>query len=297
MEKFQYGAVIDFSDENVEHQFRWESLIGLDMIKAELDKYYQSFMKAELIGGIARRKGNSILMHGRSGLGKTKLAIGFAQKYSLTMLLPSASKILTGDVAQVNRTISEIFHHTKQVAAEKGLIVVLWDNIEAYARERNSSSSVREQQTTAVFLAELDELYNEEHRVLVIGVTSKPRLLDSSIANRFQVSINFTLPGQFSHKGTLQYYKMKLLKFFPDSDIDLESVVDLFRELSADQIDSVITSALIDHLTGEADAFTSESLRRKIDNLISRQVSELESESLDMRELQNLLEPYYSPKK
>ena len=297
MENFQYGAFIDFRDESVEHPFSWESLIGLDTVKIELDKYYQSLMKTELVEGITRRKGNSILMHGRAGLGKTKLAIGFAQKYSLPILLPSASRILAGDATQVIRTISEIFHHTKQVAAEKGLIVMLWDNIEVYARERNLQSSYREQQTTTVFLAELDELYYEAHRVLVFGVTSKPKLLDSSVANRFQLLVNFALPGQFSHKVVLQYYRMKLLKFFPDGAFDLENLSDLFGELSADQIDAVITSALMSHLTGENDAFTSESIRRKIDNLISKPVGELESENIDMKELQNLLEPYYSPKK
>ena len=144
--------------------------------------------------GFASR-GNSMLMYGPPGCGKTLVseAIAFEAKYNagieehygdVKFLEVKGSDVLSKYSGESEKRVEAIFEKAHGIAQE-GFAILFFDEVETLIPDRSDDSLQRhERSLTNAFLQEMNEI---EDNLLVIGATNMPFTIDSAATRRFPI--------------------------------------------------------------------------------------------------------------
>ena len=200
-------------------EVRWSDIGGLDDIKQELResiewpmKYPQIFEKM----GIEPPKG--ILLFGPPGTGKTLLAKAVATESGANFIAVRGPEVLSKWVGESEKAIRQIFRRARMVAPA----VVFFDEIDSIAGIRGSDPSGVIDRIVNQLLTELDGI-QPLRRVVVIGATNRPDLLDPALLRpgRFDKLV-YVPPPDF--RARIEIFKVHTRKMPLDSDVDLEEL-------------------------------------------------------------------------
>jgi transitional endoplasmic reticulum ATPase len=154
----------------------WQDVGGLDDVKQTLNdnlivamKEPAKFQKM----GIKPPKG--ALLYGPPGCGKTLLARALATESGANMILVRGPEILSKWVGESEKAIREIFRKAKASSP----CVVIFDELDSLARFKSGEESGVGETILSQLLTEMEE--GGSSRVVVIGITNRPDLLDSSL--------------------------------------------------------------------------------------------------------------------
>jgi transitional endoplasmic reticulum ATPase len=140
-------------------------------------------------------RGNSMLMYGPPGCGKTLVseAIAYEAKYNaeieenygdVKFLEVKGSDVLSKYSGESEKRVESIFEKAHGIAQE-GFAVLFFDEVETLIPDRSDDSLQRhERSLTNAFLQEMNEI---EDNLLVIGATNMPFTIDPAATRRFPI--------------------------------------------------------------------------------------------------------------
>ncbi|CAJ0957607.1 unnamed protein product, partial [Mesorhabditis belari] len=176
--------------------------------------------------GVEPPKG--FLVHGPPGCGKTMFAQAIAGEFNLPMFQLAATELVSGVSGETEEKLRQLFEATKRHAP----CVLIIDDIDSIAPRRETASREMERRVVTQLCNCLDELFlspkekpledkinfsangeiqidNEppidDHRVLVIGTTSRADALDNGLrrAGRFDSEIALGIPDEDAREKIL----------------------------------------------------------------------------------------------
>jgi len=132
------------------------------------------------------------------------------------MILVRGPEILSKWVGESEKAIREIFRKAKASSP----CVVIFDELDSLARYKSNEESVGET-ILSQLLTEMEE--GVSSRVVVIGITNRPDLLDNSLlrAGRLDLVLFVSPPDE---KGRLEIIKILTTKMPIDSDVKLQEI-------------------------------------------------------------------------
>lgn len=131
---------------------------------------------------------NKFLFQGPPGTGKTETAKHVARILERDLFAVDFSEVIDSKLGQTSKNISMLFREINGFA-NPGRVVVLFDEIDALAMDRNNTRDVREMgRATSTFLRELD---NMNTQVVLIATTNMYDMLDKAMVRRFDSIIDF----------------------------------------------------------------------------------------------------------
>lgn len=132
---------------------------------------------------------NSILLHGKPGVGKTYIAKWLSYKLQMPIVTLDLANSISSYLGRSGQNIKSIFEYAK----EQDVILFL-DEIDAIAKRRDDASDLGElKRLVNVLLKELEDC---PVTCVIIGATNHPELLDKAIWRRFDRNLEITLPAE-----------------------------------------------------------------------------------------------------
>ncbi|MCD7923137.1 MAG: ATP-binding protein [Clostridiales bacterium] len=131
---------------------------------------------------------NSILLHGKPGVGKTYIARWLSYKLNMPMVTLDLANSISSYLGRSGQNIKNIFQYTKEQE-----ILLFLDEIDAIAKKRDDATDLGElKRLVNVLLKELEDC---PVSCVVIGATNHPELLDKAIWRRFDRNLEIPEPG------------------------------------------------------------------------------------------------------
>lgn len=140
---------------------------------------------------------NSILLHGKPGVGKTYVSKWLSYKLNMPMVVLDLANSISSYLGRSGQNIKSIFQYAK----EQNVILFL-DEIDAIAKKRDDATDLGElKRLVNVLLKELEAC---PVTCVIIGATNHPELLDKAIWRRFDRNLEISLPDKEQRKMLLQ---------------------------------------------------------------------------------------------
>ncbi|MEM4776919.1 MAG: AAA family ATPase, partial [Desulfurococcaceae archaeon] len=201
-------------------EVRWSDIGGLEDVKQLLRESIEWPMKYPDVYekmGIEPPKG--FLFYGPPGTGKTLLAKALANESGANFIAIRGPEILSKWVGESEKAIRQIFHRARQVAP----VIVFFDEIDSIAPARGGrfDSGVTDRIVNQL-LTELDGL-EPLKRVIVIGATNRPELLDPALLRpgRFDRLIYIPPPDLKARK---EIFKIHTRRMPLSDDVDFDEL-------------------------------------------------------------------------
>jgi transitional endoplasmic reticulum ATPase len=194
--------------------------------------------------GIKPAKG--ALIFGPSGCGKTLLAKSFANEGSMNIIFVRGPEVLSKWVGESEKAIREIFRKARSSSP----CIVVFDELDSLGRPRTSDDISGNERVLSQILSEMDDSGN--FGVIVIGITSRPDLLDTSLLRpgRFDLIIFVNPPDEISRYDIL----LKITTAMPiSSDVDLNKISSLTKGFSGADLVALCRFAAINAIHKNSD--------------------------------------------
>lgn len=174
-------------------------------------------------------RGNSMLMYGPPGCGKTLVseAIAYEAKYNsniedtygdVKFLEVKGSDVLSKYSGESEKRVEAIFEKAHGIAQE-GFAVLFFDEVETLIPDRSDDSLQRhERSLTNAFLQEMNEI---EDNLLVIGATNMPFTIDPAATRRFPIQQFIPQPDE---SVMAQVWRKKIDSIDSVDQIDFEQL-------------------------------------------------------------------------
>ncbi|WP_256393081.1 ATP-binding protein [Natronoarchaeum rubrum] len=187
-----------------------EDVAGLPEVKRTAENLLALFdpdVRDEVVtryGDEFASRGNSMLLYGPPGCGKTLIseAIAYEAKYNsniedsygeVKFLEVKGSDVLSKYSGESEKRVEAIFEKAHGIAQE-GFAVLFFDEVDTLIPDRGDDSLQRhERSLTNAFLQEMNEI---EDNLLVIGATNMPFTIDPAATRRFPIQQFIPQPDQ-----------------------------------------------------------------------------------------------------
>jgi len=229
----------------------WQDVGGLDDVKETLNdnlivamKEPAKFQKM----GIKPPKG--ALLYGPPGCGKTLLARALATESGANMILVRGPEILSKWVGESEKAIREIFRKAKTSSP----CVVIFDELDSLARFKSGEESGVGETILSQLLTEMEE--GGSSRVVVIGITNRPDLLDSSLlrSGRLDLVLYVQQPDE---KGRLEVIKILTEKMPLANDVKLKEIALATQNYTGADLAALCREAAVHAMQNNSNKITS----------------------------------------
>jgi transitional endoplasmic reticulum ATPase len=216
----------------------WQNVGGLEEVKQTLSDNLIVAMKEPnkfLKMGIKPPKG--VLIYGPPGCGKTLLARAVATESGANMILVRGPEILSRWVGESEKAVREIFRKAKASSP----CVVIFDELDSLARYKSGTDGVSET-ILSQLLTEMEE--GVSSRVVVIGITNRPDLLDNSLLRTGRLDVVQFVPPP-DEKGRLEIIRILTEKMPLSSDVKLNEIAVATQNYSGADLAALCREATI----------------------------------------------------
>jgi len=195
----------------------WQDVGGLEDIKEALTDNLISAMKEPTKFtkmGIKPPKG--ALVYGPPGCGKTLIARALATESGANMILVKGPELLSKWVGESEKGIREIFRKAKAASP----CVVIFDELDSLVRSKSGEGGVSET-VLSQLLTEIEEGISS--RVVVVGITNRPDVLDNSLLRTGRLDLVLYVPPP-DERGRLEIIKILTAKMPLEKDVKLQEI-------------------------------------------------------------------------
>ena len=229
----------------------WQDVGGLEETKQALRDNLILAMKEPdkfLKMGIKPPKG--ALLYGPPGCGKTLLARALATESGANMILVRGPEILSKWVGESEKAIREIFRKAKTSSP----CVIIFDELDSLARYKTGEMSGVGETILSQLLTEMEE--GVSSRVVVLGITNRPDLLDNSMlrTGRLDLALYVQQPDE---KGRLEIIKILTEKMPLTSDIKLQEIAIATQNYSGADLAALCREAAVQAMQNNSPKITS----------------------------------------
>ena len=195
----------------------WKDVGGLDEIKKTLtDNLIVAMKEPTKFTKMGIKPPKGALIYGPPGCGKTLLGRALATESGANMILVKGPEILSKWIGESEKAIREIFRKAKAAAP----CVVIFDELDSLARYKSGEGGASET-VLSQLLTEIEEGISS--RVVVIGITNRPDVLDTSLlrTGRLDLVLYVEPPDE---KGRLEIIKILTKKMPLVNDVKLQEI-------------------------------------------------------------------------
>jgi len=206
-----------------------KEIIGIPLSYYQLYKY----MNIEPVKGI--------LLCGPPGCGKTTIAHAIGGEYKIPFFKIAAPQIVSSLSGESESKIRKLFSVVESSAPS----ILFIDEIESILGKRENASKDMERRIVATITTCIDELgmkSDQKAPVFIIGATSKPEFIDSSVrrSGRFDKEIHIGFPNELMReKMLLTLAKNKIL----DKEVEFNKLAKLTPGYLAADLQSLLREA------------------------------------------------------
>ncbi len=229
----------------------WQDVGGLEETKQALRDNLILAMKEPdkfLKMGIKPPKG--ALLYGPPGCGKTLLARALATESGANMILVRGPEILSKWVGESEKAIREIFRKAKTSSP----CVVIFDELDSLARYKTGEMSGVGETILSQLLTEMEE--GVSSRVVVVGITNRPDLLDNSMLRTGRLDLTLYVQ-QPDEKGRLEIIKILTDKMPLTADVKLQEIAVATQNYSGADLAALCREAAVHAMQNNSPKITS----------------------------------------
>ncbi|MCW2278517.1 AAA family ATPase [Heliophilum fasciatum] len=251
--------------------FTFDEIGGQEVAKQELKEALDFMVQSQAARELGIRALKGILLCGLPGTGKTLLAKA-AATYTDSVFLSCAGSDFIEVYAGVGASrVRSLFKKARDQAKKEnktGAIVFI-DEMDVLGAQRGGNRGHMEyEQTLNALLVEMDGLKDDHPvRLLVIGATNRPDLLDPALLRpgRFDRQIQVDLPDREGRKHILAIHTRN--KPMAD-DVDLDVLAQETIGFSGAQLESVANEAAILTLRAQEQTINLERMKESIEKVL-----------------------------
>jgi transitional endoplasmic reticulum ATPase len=226
---------------------KWEDVGGLIKEKNLLiDNFLSPIVSPDKFLKMGLKPAKGALLFGPPGCGKTLIAKALAAEGYFNIIFVRGPEILSKWVGESEKAIREIFRKARSSSP----CVVVFDELDSLGRSRTSEDLAGNERVLSQILSEMDDSSN--FGVIVIGITSRPDLLDTSLLRpgRFDLIIFVSPPDEESRSDIL----LRVTSTMPiSSDIDFKKVASMTKGYSGADLVSLSRFAAINAIQNNSD--------------------------------------------
>ncbi|PAV82643.1 hypothetical protein WR25_10335 [Diploscapter pachys] len=170
---------------------KWSDIAGLETAKEALEEAVIVPIKFPQLFTGTRKPWKGILLFGPPGTGKSYIAKAVATEASnSTFFSMSSSDLMSKWLGESEKLVKQLF----TLAREHKPSIIFIDEIDSLCSARSDSESESARRIKTEFMIQMQGVGVDNDKVLVLGATNIPWVLDAAIRRRFEKRIYIPLP-------------------------------------------------------------------------------------------------------
>jgi len=195
--------------------------------------------------GVIPPKG--VLLYGPPGTGKTLIAKAVANNAGVPFLRLAGSELVHKYIGEGAQLVRDLFSLARDLAKEKGGVVVFIDEIDAVGSMRTNdgtSGSAEVQRTMMQLLAEMDG-FNNRGNIRIIAATNRVDMLDAALLRpgRFDRLIQVPSPTEDARRQIFEVHTRRMRERNSIGKVDFKQLVSMTDGLNGAEIEAICREA------------------------------------------------------